>query len=380
MSLVISEEQKLLQETAREFVSSKSSLRRIRALRDAADPLGFSRDLWREMAALGWAGIALPEAYGGSGLGQRELMVVLEALGAGLMPEPMISTVLLGANAVLLAGSEAQKRALLPGVIAGETLLALAWQESRGRYDAFRIATRATPAGGGFRLSGEKILVLDGAAADRIVVSARTSGKDGERGGIGLFAVDPRSPGVTLRPQTLVDSRRAAVLRLDDVAVDSQSALGDPAQGGGALEETIDRATAGLCADMLGAMTVAFETTVEYLKTRKQFGVLIGTFQGLKHRAARVYVETELARSAVLAAHAALDERAENARDLVSIAKARVSDAFRLAANEAVQMHGGIGMTDEHDIGFFLKRAKTTEMMFGDAAWHRRRFAERHGY
>jgi len=380
MALLLTEEQQILQQTARDFVASRSSLKRIRALRDSRDPIGFSRDLWREMANLGWAGIVLPERYGGSGLGFADLAVVLEEAGRGLLPEPMISTVLLGASAIALDGSEEQKSALLPSVASGELLLALGWQEPGSRYDPARITTRAEKSGQGFRLSGEKTQVLDAPAADRLLISARTSEARSGADGITLFLVDAKAAGVSQERQWLVDSRAASIVRLDGVTVGADAVVGEVDRGGSLLVTVLDRATAGLCAEMLGGSLAAFEMTNEYLKTRKQFGVLIGTFQGLKHRAAIVYTETELARSAVMSVAAAIDTDAENTADLVDLAKARCSDTYVLATNEAVQMHGGIGMTDEHDIGFYMKRARATEMMFGDAAWHRQRYASRHGY
>ncbi|MBI5505759.1 MAG: acyl-CoA dehydrogenase family protein [Deltaproteobacteria bacterium] len=380
MSFVLSQEQRLLKQTAGDFVKSRSSLKRIRTLRDSADATGFSRDIWREMAELGWVGMLLPEDDGGSALGYMDLMMVMEELGRGLMPEPMLSTTLLGANAVLLGGSEAQRRELLPAIARGELLVALAYQEPSGRFDPHTVQTTAEPSGRGWKLRGEKCLVLDGHVADRILVSARTSGSIADRHGVTLFLIDPREHGVLVNRQMLVDSRIVASIRLSDVAVDESAIVGEPENGGNLLEAILDRATAGLCAEMLGAMSAAFEMTLEYLKTRKQFGVAIGTFQALKHRAAILYTEIELARSAVMGMNQALDEARPGASALVSVAKVSCSDAFLLAANEGVQMHGGIGMTDEHDIGFFLKRARAAEMTFGDAAWHRRRYAELEGY
>jgi alkylation response protein AidB-like acyl-CoA dehydrogenase len=379
MNLALSEEHQLLRQTAAEFVGSKSSLRRMRALRDGGDRLAFSRDLWREMAALGWTGIVLPEEYGGSGLGYSHLMVVMEEIGRGLMPEPMIPTVL-ASSALLLGGSEAQKRALLPGVVKGDSLIAVAFQEGDSRFDPTRVRTRAERAGTRWRLSGEKRLVLGGHAADRLLVSARTSGDGADRSGLTLFLVDPAVGGVSVERQCLIDGRGSAIVRLESVEVDGDAVVGEVDGGAPILGGALDRATAALTAEMLGSMLATFEMTLGYLKTRKQFDVLIGTFQALKHRAAIVYTETELSRSAVMAACFALDEQAPNAGELVSLAKARLSDAFVLAANEGIQMHGGIGMTDEHDIGFFLKRARAAEMTFGDAAWHRRRYAELAGY
>src|SRR5947207_3007191 len=370
MDLVLSEEQELLQHTAREFVAGRSSLKRIRTLRDTADPDGFSRALWREMARLGWTGILLPGEHGGLGLGCRDLVVVMEELGRGLMPEPMLSTVLLGANAILLGGSDAQRGEHLPTVAAGDRFLALAWQEPGSRYDPHHVETRAERAGGGWRLRGEKIQVLDGAAADRLVVSARTAGGARDVEGITLFVVRSDAPGVALERQVRVDSRGAALLHLADARVEPDAVLGQVGRGGPLLAPVLDRATVGLTAEMLGSMSAAFEMTIDYLKTRVQFGVPIGSFQALKHRAARMFVELELARSAVMHAHRVLDEGRDDAAvaRAASIAKARCSDAFLLIGNEGVQMHGGIGMTDEHDIGFFLKRARVAQLTLGDAA------------
>ena len=355
MQLVRTEDQELLARTAADFVAEHAPLSRVRALRDARDPVGHSPELWRRMAELGWVGIPFPEELGGAGMGLSELAVVLEELGRALAPEPFLSSVLLGGGAVMLAGSEAQRKAWIPGVAEGRTLLTLAWQEPRSRYDLHRVATRAEREGRGFRLTGEKIQVPDGTSADAIVVTARVDGAEDEPDGIGLFLVPRDAPGLRAERQWRVDSRACARLELRDVPV-------------------------GLCAEMLGGLSEAFDRTLAYLKVREQFGVPIGSFQALKHRAARMFVERELARSAVMAAAAATDEANPEARKLVSLAKARCSDAFLLIANEAIQMHGGIGMTDEHDIGFFLKRARAAEMTFGDAAFHRDRWARLSGY
>ena len=379
MRLVLDEEHQLLRQTAADLVRSKSSLKRIRALRDGADASGFSRDLWHEMASLGWAGIVVPEAHGGAGLGYSHLMVVMEELGRGLLPEPMIPTVL-GCAALLIGGSEEQRRALLPAICKGETLIALGYQEPASRFDPRHVETRADRDGGGWTLRGEKRMVLAGQSADTLIVSTRTSGGPSDRAGITLFCVDPKQRGVTVTRQSLLDSRPAAIVRLEGVHVERSAVIGEVDEGGGILEGAIDRATVALSAEMLGSMLAAFEMTVDYLKARKQFGVPIGTFQALRHRAAIVYTETELSRSVVMAACFALDDGASDAGQRISAAKARLSDAFVLAANEAVQMHGGIGMTDEHDIGFYLKRSRAAEMTFGDAGWHRRRYAELSGY
>jgi alkylation response protein AidB-like acyl-CoA dehydrogenase len=382
MNLVLSDEQQLLQTTARELVAARSSLRRIRALRDAADPDGFSRELWAEMAKLGWLGIVLPVEHDGLGLGWTDLLVVMEELGRGLMPEPVLSTVALGATAILLGGSEAQRAAHLPLVARGERLLALAHHEPASRHDRHRVEARAVSAAGGWRLAGEKTQVLDGHVADHLIVSARTAGGPDEAAGITLFVVPADATGLRVERQSRLDARNAARVRLDGVTVGKDAVLGGVDGGAAVLDRTIDRATAALAAEMLGGMEAAFEMTVEYLKTRRQFGVPIGTFQALKHRAAKMFVELELARSAVLAVGCAIDDGGDDASvaRAASIAKARCSDAFMLIGNEGIQMHGGIGMTDEHDIGFFLKRARVAEMTFGDAAYHRDRLATLGGY
>jgi len=382
MALVLTEEQELLRDTARGFVGGRSSLKRIRALRDGADGDGFSRDLWREMARLGWVGIVLPEEHGGLGLGYTELALVMEELGKGLAPEPMLSTVLLGANAILLGGPEVQRAAHLPAVASGERLLALAHQEPHGRYDVHHVETRAERAGSGWALRGEKTQVLDGHVADLLVVSARTSRNVRDAEGITLFAIPPDAAGVAIQRQARLDGRNAAIVRLDGVRVDADAVIGDIDRGGPLLGRAIDRATIGLAAEMLGGMTAAFEMTVEYLKTRRQFDVPIGSFQALKHRAAKLFCELELARSSVMHAARTVDEGRDDAAvaRAASLAKARCADAFILAGYEGVQMHGGIGMTDEHDIGLYLKRARVAEKTFGDSAWHRDRFAALDGY
>jgi alkylation response protein AidB-like acyl-CoA dehydrogenase len=295
------------------------------------------------------------------------------------MPEPIIPTVL-GSAVLTLGASPAQQKAVLPGVAKGQTLLAVGYQEPRSRFDPRHVATRAEKRNDGWVLRGEKHQVLAGTAADSLIVSARTAGAEADAAGVTLFLVDASARGVSLQRQSLVDGRPAAIVHLDGVEVDRAAVVGAVDDGLNVLEQALDRATAALSAEMLGSMLAAFEMTLEYLKTRKQFGTLIGTFQALKHRAAIVYTETELSRSAAMAACFAIDANDVRVVELVSLAKARLSDAFVLTSNEAVQMHGGIGMTDEHDIGFFLKRARTAEMTFGDAAWHRRRYAGVKGY
>jgi acyl-CoA dehydrogenase len=380
MALVRTEEQEILAHTARELVSGRSPLRRVRELRE--DETGFSRELWKSMAELGWLGIVVPEQYGGAGLGWSDLAVIMEEIGRGLLPEPLVGSVLLATTAILLGGSDAQKQAHLPALVSGDRLAALAYQEPTSRYDVAAVTTRADRAGSGWKLTGEKTQVLDGHVANLLVVSARTSGDDRDADGVTLFLVPADAPGVTIERQWRVDARPAAIVHLNGVTVSADAVLGGEGQGATLLGRTIDRATVALAADMLGGMTATFEMTLDYLKTRKQFGVPIGSFQALKHRAARLFVELELTRSVVTAASHAIDEDATDAQiaRVASVAKARASDAFLLIGYEGVQLHGGIGMTDEHDVGLYLKRARGAELQFGDAAFHRDRIARLDGY
>jgi alkylation response protein AidB-like acyl-CoA dehydrogenase len=380
VQLVLSEDQELLAKTAADFVAEHSPVSRARALRDRRDPVGFSRELWKQMAELGWVGIPLPEAHGGAGMGLAELAVVLEALGRTLAPEPFLSTVVLAGGALVASGSDAQRREWLPRIAAGDAIATLAFQEPGSRWDLCRVTTRAERQGAGWRLSGRKIQVLDGHVADLLLVTARTAGGEADRDGVGLFAVRAGAAGLRVTPQVRVDSRNASLVDLDGVAVAAGDALGEPGAAAGLLEDVVDGATVGLCAEMLGAMAQAFELTLAHLKTRVQFGVPIGSFQSLKHRAAQMFVEIELARSAVMAAARAVDAGDREVRALVSLAKARCSDAGMLVANEGVQMFGGVGMTDEYDIGLYLKRARAAQLTFGDAAWHRDRWARLRGW
>ena len=379
MSLVLTEEQELLQGTAREFIKERSPVAKLRELRDSQSPVGFSRELWKEMAELGWVGIIFPEEYGGAGLGYAELGLVIEECGRQLAAEPFLSTVLLGGNAILLAGNETQRKDVLPAVCAGERILAMAHQET-GRHDPYHNALRAEASGGGYRLSGEKVFVLDGHVADQLVVVARTSGAVDDREGISLFLVNADAKGMSTTRTHLVDSRNAARIRFEGLEVDRSALLGEAGRGAAILDRVLDRATVGLCAEMLGGIQEAFDRTLAFLKEREQFGVPIGSFQALKHRAGVMFCQIELARSVVMEALRALDEERADAPELASMAKARCADAYFLVGNEAVQMFGGIGVTDEEEIGFFLKRARVAQMTLGDATYHLDRFARLRGF
>lgn len=379
MALVLSEEQSLLKEAAAQFVKENAPVTHLRELRDSNDETGFSRTLWKEMAELGWAGILIPEVYGGAELGLAELGVVMEECGRTLAPYPLLSTAVLGASALVLGGSEAQQQAILPGVANGEILLALAHQETP-RFAPYAIHLEAKAAAGGFALNGEKRFVLDGHVADHLIVAARTSGESRDRAGLTLFLVDPGTSGVAITRTRMMDSRNAANLRFENVQLSSDAILGTADRGADLLDALYERATAALSAEMLGLSREVFDRTVSYLKTREQFGVLIGTFQALKHRAAELFCEVELSQSIVLDALRAIDEERPHRERIVSAAKARVSDTAGLVTREGLQMHGGIGMTDEEEIGLFMKRAKAAELTLGDASFHRDRFARAMGF
>jgi alkylation response protein AidB-like acyl-CoA dehydrogenase len=379
MGLALSEDQLILRDVARSFFDEKSPVARMRKLRDEQDATGFTRALWKEMGELGWIGIPFAEELGGAGMGHAELGVVLEACGRVLAPEPFLSTVLLGATAIALGGSEPLQKELLTDVCAGDRILALALQE-RGRFAPYAIETTATRDGGGYRIRGEKLFVLDGHVADQIVVATRTSGSPGDRDGLSLFVLDANTEGVSVQRTLLVDGRGAARVRFEDAAVDGARILGGVDVGAEVLDTVLDRATIGLSSEMLGTFEEAFERTLTYLKTREQFGVKIGTFQGLRHRAAHMFSELEFTRSVVRNARSAIDEGRDDVSQCASAAKARCSDAAVLIGGEALQMHGGIGMTDEEEIGLFAKRLKAAEVTLGDASYHRDRFASLRGY
>jgi alkylation response protein AidB-like acyl-CoA dehydrogenase len=380
MELVLNEEQTMLDQTAKNFIKDNSPITRMRKIRDDGDPLGYSKEMWKKMAELGWTSILFSEEDGGMGLGMAEVILVTEAMGRGLAPEPFFSTVMLAGQALSTEGSPELKEQWLGPIIEGEKVIAAAYQEKGGRYDITRIKTNGKKGTGIYLLNGEKTQVLDGFGADAIIVSARTSGNDGEAEGITLFLVPSGTPGMTVTRQWRLDSRNVALVRLKDVEVAESNIVGTVGKGGPLLSRVIDQASVALCGEMLGGMSAAFDRTLGYLKERVQFDVVIGTFQALKHRAAKMFMEIELSRSAVMAAARALDENNPDKEILISTAKARCSDAYILVTNEAVQMLGGIGMTDEEDTGFYMKRSRATEMTFGDAAYHRDRFAALKGF
>ncbi len=378
--LFLDEQQKMLAKTAHDFVRTRAPAARLRSFRDTDDPVGFSRELWAEMAELGWLGLQIPEKYGGLGLGFFDLCVLLEQTGRELMPEPFVSTLLLGAQALLLGGSEDQKKAWLPGIVAGEKIIAVGYQEQNSVDDLWHPETIARAHGNHFELTGVKIQALDAHVADAILVSAATSGTPTDAVRSSLFLVDPKQSGVTVTRQHRIDGRGAASVELDRVRVERDAIVGEPEGAGWLLGRVIERASVGLAAQMLGGAEQAFDDTLEYLKTREQFGAPIGSFQALQHRAVSLFTDIALTRSVVAAGARAVDESPDDVPKMAALANAMASETFLLAAKEAIQMHGGIGVTDEHDIGFYMKCAHAAYIAFGQPSEHRRRWAELHGY
>ena len=378
-ALVLNEEQQMLKDAAKRFMYESAPVSQLRALRDSEDATGFSRELWQGMVEMGFVGTLIPEALGGSQFGYLGMGQVSEQAGRNLSASPLLSTAVGGVAALLLAGSHDQQHALLPKVAAGELLLSLAVDETP-RHNPSQVSTRLESKGDGFVLNGRKQFVIDGHVADKLIVSARSSGADSERDGISLLLVDRTAAGVKVERVSMADSRNAALVTFTDVAVAASDLLGEAGKGFDALELTLDVVNGQLAAELLGLSLEAFERTVAYLQERKQFGVTLSSFQGLQHRCAHLFSELELVKSVVLKALMALDEGDEDASMLVSLAKAKASEVAELSTNEAVQMHGGMGMTDEFDIGLFMKRARCVQALFGDFRYHANRFALLRGY
>lgn len=373
MALILNDEQLMLQDAARDFLAERAPLVHLRALRDSKSEDRFSRKLWGEMAEMGWPAILVPEAYGGLGYGYSGLGIVLEQSGRTLTPSPLIGTALTGVAALVAAGSESQCEEYLPQVAGGELLLALACDES-SRHDPDTVECLAQSHEGGFTLNGQKLGVHDGHAADLLIVSARTGA------GVSLFLVPGDTPGVTIERYPVLDIAAAANITFDNVNLPGAALLG-PLDGGlPILEQVLDAARVGIAAELLGLAQEVFERTMDYIKQRKQFGVPVGGFQGLQHRAAILFAEIELGKSLVIKALQSLDEGADDMAQLASATKAKLCETAHTAANEGIQMHGGIGMTDEFDIGFYLKRCQILEALYGDRYYHNDRFARLRNY
>jgi alkylation response protein AidB-like acyl-CoA dehydrogenase len=379
MALVLTEEQSMLRDSARGLISDKAPVSHLRQLRDGKDATGFSRDLWRAFVEMGFSGLLVPEQFGGSGLGYVEAGVVMEEIGRTLMPSPFLSTAVLGASALSRGGSDAQKAQYLPKISDGSLLAALAIDEG-AKHRPPQTKMQAVRSGNGFRLSGDKAFVVDGHTADLLIVAARTAGAVGEQNGLTLFLVDPKARGIVTERTAMVDSHNAARIVFDSVEVNADGVLGEVDQGGALLEGVLNIGRGAVASEMVGLSEEVFGRTVGYLKERKQFGKLIGEFQALQHRAAELYIEIEITRAAVLKALQALDGNFEKAGAAVAVAKARAGSTATLAVQEGVQMHGGMGMTDQFDIGFFMKRARVCQELFGDSNFHADQLARMKSY
>ncbi|MFA5962940.1 MAG: acyl-CoA dehydrogenase [Sphingomonas sp.] len=375
MPLYLNDEQTMLRETAKGFVAEHAPVSHMRGLRDSKDSTGFSRDLWKQFAELGLTGILIGEEQGGLGLGHVEAGIVLEEIGRNLSPSPFLSTAV--AAVAALSGTPHAAR-WFPGIVAGETVAALAIDEAAKHRDA--IGMKAERSGNGFKLTGRKQFVTHGHVADLLIVAARTAGSPDDAHGITLFAVDKGAAGLTSVAERLADASLAARLEFDGVEVDADAVIGEVDAGRDPLARLLRAGRTGASAELLGVGGGAMDMTVSYLKERKQFGVAIGSFQALQHRAAHLYSEMEVARAAVLKAQQLLDAGDPAAEAAVSVAKAMTALATTLSVQEGVQMHGGIGMTDEYDIGFYMKRARVLAEMFGDANFHADRLATAAGY
>ncbi|MCA1199335.1 acyl-CoA/acyl-ACP dehydrogenase [Sphingomonas sp. R647] len=375
MPLYLNDEQTMLRESAQQFVSEAAPVSHMRALRDTNDTTGFSRDLWKQFAEMGFTGILIPESDGGLGLGHVEAGVVLEEIGRNLSPSPFLTTAV---AAVAALNGTAQRERWFPGILSGETVAALAIDERAKHGDA--IGMKAERSGNGFKLTGAKQFVAHGHVADLLIVAARTAGSPEDADGVTLFAVPKDAANLTADPQRLADASLAARMTFDGVAVDADAVIGEVDGGRAVLNALLGAGRTGAAAEMLGVGGGAMDMTVQYLKERKQFGTLIGSFQALQHRAAHLYSELEVARAAVLKAQQLLDAGDAKAHDAVSVAKAMAGMASTLAVQEGVQMHGGIGMTDEYDIGFYMKRGRVLAELFGDTNYHADALARASGY
>jgi alkylation response protein AidB-like acyl-CoA dehydrogenase len=374
---LLSDDQKLIQDTARSFLADEGSIaKQLRRARDSHCPDGFRHALWKQFAELGLTGICIPEGAGGAGMGATEAGLVLEEIGRNLTPSPFLTTAVAAVRA--LEGS-AQAERWFPGILAGEAVMALAVDEGR-HHDPAGIALQAKRSGNGFALSGAKQFVVHGASADLILVAARTAGSPGETQGITLFAVEKDAAGLKVDNAALADSSKAARLTFGNVEVDADAVVGEVDAGWSPLSRALNAGRAGAAAELVGVAAGASDMTFDYLKQRKQFGRLIGEFQALQHRAAHLFGEIEIARAAAIKAAELLDAGDPRAELMVAVAKAKAGRSAALAVQEGVQMHGGIGMTDEHDIGLYMKREAVLGELFGSPRFHANRIAELSGY
>ncbi len=375
----LTEEQSMLRDQAKSWVTEQSPVQKFREMRDSGTEIRFMPETWNAMIEMGWTGILVPEQYGGSGLGYLTFGVVLEEIGRQLTASPLFASAYVGASAILLGGSEEQKQQLLPNIVSGKEIVTLASEEGP-RHAPKQIAMQAESTGSGYKLTGDKTFVVEGMAATTFIVPVRTSGAAGEEGGITLLLVPADAAGVSLEVMATVDSRGYANVHFDGVEVGADAVLGEADAGYALLDEVLDRARAGIAAEMIGTASQAFDMTLDYLKTREQFGRVIGSFQALGHRAAALFSKMELSRSCMEAALSTIDDGADNVPEMASLSKTKVGDFLHEMSNQLIQIHGGIGMTDEFDAGFYLKRARVLETAYGNQAFHRDRYARIKGF
>lgn len=379
MSMVLNEEQRLLQDAIDDFLSTNAPIEQLRHLRDSHDDKGYSTDLWQQLTDLGIPSILMPEEFGGFGFGFKGLGAVMQQMGRNLTASPLFSTVVLGASTIELGGTESQQKALLPNIAAGQLTLALAIDETH-HHQPLNTAATLLEQDGQLSITGEKVFVLDGHSADKLVVVARSSGNAGDTEGLSLVLVDNDSAGVQIDRTKYMDGRNAANIIFNNVLVSQDQVIGEPGKAHIILQQVLDRGVIAMAAEMLGGCQEVFDRTLQYLRNREQFGVKIGTFQALQHRAALMFCQIERSKSAVLSALASLDENGPDSSLQASLAKTLINDCYQHVSNEAIQMHGGMGITDELDIGLFLKRARVSIQILGDSNFHKNRYAQLMGY
>ena len=379
MKLILNEEQQFLKDTAKNFAEERTPVNHFRSLRDDNDSKLWDMDIWQEMVKLGWSGILIPEEFGGSNFGVAGISVILQECGKTLTPSPLFATGVLGAHAITHFGTEEQKNNYLPKIVSGEITTAIAIDET-SHHDPMKTNMSAVLKEDAYILNGKKVFVVDGASADIFIVLARTSGNSGDNTGLTLFIVENNQPNIEVTKLSMADSRNYANISFSDVVIQKEDILGDAEAGGEAIENILDIGRIAISAEMLGNAEAAFESTINYLKERKQFGVLIGTFQALQHRAAEMFCELELTKSSVMAAMQGADDNSNELQRLASLAKTIAGETLHLVSNEAIQMHGGIGVTDEYDLGFYLKRARVVEQIFGSSKFHTERYANISGF
>ena len=378
MSLVLNEEQVFLKDSAKKFASEKTPTTHFREVRDSEIDNCYDDKIWQEMVSLGWTGILVPEEFGGSNFGVAGISSILEELGRTLTPSPLFSTAVVGVSLIKHANDDVKKN-VLSKVVQEGLRLCFAIEESN-HHDPLKTSCEAKKDGKNFSISGEKSFVVDGGFADKVIIACRTSGKKGNKDGLSLFVLDADTKGLTITSTKMVDSRNAANMKFNNAIVSSDMLIGKEGNAYEIIESVLDISRAAIAAEMLGGALQAYEITLDYLKEREQFGSKIGSFQALQHRAAVMFSELELCKSCVIESITSFDEGGNDSERLASLSKAKVGEVFHLISNESVQMHGGIGVTDEYDIGLYLKRARVAEQIFGDSDFHKNRYAELTGY